>query len=699
MQVPLEWLKQLVPITESAQEIATRLTMGGLEVEGIETEQCEERPLVPVLDTYITPNRGDCLSILGVAREAAALYNVPLTHSNGTVSRSVGSDLDGIHVTIEAPDLCPRYAARIVRNVKIGPSPGWMQARLKSAGQRPISNVVDVTNYVMLELGQPLHAFDLDKIEGKRIIVRRARTGEELTTLDGAERSLTPEILVIADANRPIAAAGLMGGADSEVSETTTDILLEAAHFNPLSVRRASRILSLRSEASYRFERVVDPNGVVRALDRACELLMEMGNALPTPGVIDVYPNPVVPVHLQIRPDRASFLLGMGITPQIAVECLTRLGFEVQEAGEYITALIPTFRTDIRIEEDLVEEIGRIYGYENIPETLPDGAASSGGDSEEGSFLTKIRSSLADSGLIEVVNHSLSGPSLFDSEEDDSRRVRVRNALSSEVSMLRRSLLPGILETAKRNAAHGQTAMHLFEVGRVWQITGDNTGDSVPKEYSAAAGFMSGTLTPPGWMRTGGDEAADYYTVRGVVEQLLRLLRIEESEFLPPANSAQIPQFHPGRTAILSLSKQYPAAGVVGELHPRLASTLGLKDRIYLFEISLEALDYTAPKGPPRYASLSRYPSVTRDLAPRVHQSVRYAEVESTVLSVDSPILESLRLTDVFAGEPLSEGIKSYTLSLVFRSASRTLIDSEIQDAVDIIRARLMERCSAEFAG
>ncbi|HZO88435.1 MAG TPA: phenylalanine--tRNA ligase subunit beta [Chthonomonadaceae bacterium] len=694
MRVPLEWLQQYVRIEAGAEEVATRLTMGGLEVEGI-----EESPLGPVLDVYVTPNRGDCLSVIGVAREVAALYGLPLHPPVPPPSSEGGPTAEQTSVTIKDLDLCPRYAARLARGIQIGPSPAWMQARLEAAGMRPINNVVDVTNYVMLELGQPLHAFDLDKLAEGRIVVRRPHPGETITTLDGEERILTPNMLIIADAEKPVAVAGVMGGAESEVSEQTTNILLESAHFNPLSVRRTARALGLRTEASYRFERVVDPDGVRRALDRACELLAEIGQPEAVPGVVDIYPHPIAPRTLFLRVRRAAELLGMDIASHVAADCLRALGFEVltHAHGETDTleVHIPTFRSDITLEEDLIEEVGRIYGYENIPETLPVGNTTQGGDSAEGRFIIRIKRLLAASGLQEVVTHSLGAPSFFDAPDDAVRRVAIRNALSAEVSGLRRSLIPSLLEVARHNAARGQHALSIFEVGRVFQNEGIDTIDTV--EYVAVAGLLIGELTEPGWQHDVPPIPADYPTLRGIVERLLGGLFITNASFRPLGELASfLPQFHPGRTAIIHLGNERPE-GVLGEVHPRVVAKLGLRGRVYAFEISLAALQQATPPEGPRYHPLSRYPAVTRDLAPRVAVSLPYAAVEAAICAANVPLLESLHLTDVFTGPPLPEGMKSFTLSFTFRAPDRTLTDADVNDSLARIREQLEARCGATF--
>jgi phenylalanyl-tRNA synthetase beta chain len=681
-------LKHYVAVAAMAEEVATRLTMGGLEVEGI-----EESALGPVLDVYVTPNRGDCLSVVGVAREVAALYSLPLNAPQPPASELGGETATQTSVTIEDAELCPRYAARLVRGVKVGPSPDWMQARLEAAGMRPINNVVDVTNYVMLELGQPLHAFDFDRLAGRRIVVRRARDGETLRTLDGEERVLTTEMLVIADAEKAVAVAGVMGGAETEVSDATTNLLLESAHFYPLSVRRTSRTLALRTEASYRFERIVDPDGVPRAADRVCELLAAMGQPEAVPGGVDVYPQPAARREVSLRVRRASELLGMEITSDIAVNCLTRLGLAVKPEpdGAALKVSVPAFRPDLTLEEDLIEEVGRIYGYENIPETLPVGDTTTGGDSAEGRFSMRIKRLLAACGLQEVVTHGLTAPSFFDSPEDAARRVAIRNALSAEVGGLRSSLIPTLLDVAQHNATRGQHALAIFEVGRVWQNEATDDG-RLPVETVNVAGLLVGPMTPPGWQKDVKRIPADFYTARGVVERLFAGLCIGEAAFDRMEASAL---FHPGRTATIRLNGN--ANGVIGEIHPQVAARLGIRERVYVFEIGLEALKKASPADGPAYRPLSRFPAVSRDLAPRVPEGLTYAAVEAAVRAANVTLLEEFRLTDVFRGDPLPESVKSLTLSFTFRASDRTLSDAEIDTAMASIRKELEARCQATF--
>jgi phenylalanyl-tRNA synthetase beta chain len=717
MRLPVEWIKEYAPVDADAEEIAQKLTMAGLEV-----EETAESALGPVLDIKVTPNRGDCLSVVGVARELAAAYNVPLREHGNTETRGRGDaeTHDLTSVTIEDPDLCPRYAARIVRGIQAGQSPAWMQARLEAAGMRPINNIVDVTNYVMLEMGQPLHAFDYDTLLERRIVVRRARPGEKITTLDGVERALTPEMLVICDAQRPVAVAGVMGGAETEMSDATTTMLLESAHFHPTSIRRTARALDLRTEASYRFERTVDPEGVVAAADRACRLIAELGIGEVVPGVVDAYVKPVMMRVIPIRPERVSALLGFQVSAETITDVLSRLGFIRVPVGDAarppdaarsriistddpwvkarmmavmlgedagLAFIIPSWRPDVVREIDLVEEVGRVLGYEHIPEHLPVGCTTQGGASEEGRFAERVRDILVGAGLQEIYSHTLIAPGRFEDPRDADRRIAIRSALSAELSGLRRSLLPGLVDALERNARRGQTPLALFEVGRVFRLGGEGY-----EETEAVGGVMVGPLVPASWQQDSRFGASDFYTGRGLVERLADGLGIGGPAFA----RSDDPRLHPGRAASVLLDGK--EIGWVGELHPDLAADLTVRSRVIAFELSVEALQAAAEAGR-RYAPLSPFPAVARDLAPRVPLNVPYGEVESAVQSAGSGLLERFDLTDVFTGPPLPEGVKSLTLSFTFRAPDRTLIDAEVNDALAQLRAALEERCGATFAG
>jgi len=670
MRVPIEWLKEYVHVTASPEELAHRLTMAGLEVEAIEQDGGE-----PVLNVKVTPNRGDCLSMVGVAREVAAIYNQPLRHPMPSARTSEPGEAARVaKVEILDEDLCPRYAARVVRNVRIAPSPDWMQRRLLAAGMRPINNVVDVTNYVMLELGQPLHAFDLDLLPNGHIVVRRAKPGEKIVTLDGIERDLQTDMLTICDATHPVAIAGVMGGSETEVTPSTRNVLLESAHFNPTSIRRTSQRLQLSTEASYRFERVVDPGGVVAALDRACELLAQIGAGEPLSGVVDVYPRPVSERTVTLRPERCNLLLGLNLDAQTMVDCLRRLQLETELRDGVIHVTVPTFRSDLNIEEDLAEEVGRVYGYENIPERLPFGHTHRGSDSPNTRLVRPLQEAFVRAGLVEVHTHTLRAPGPLD---DPNRvAVRVRNAASEELSTLRNSLIPSLMDVVVHNLARRQTEIFLFEVGAVFAQLSDGE-----YEEKLKAGFaITGSAFPPGW--DARYPAADFFTAKGVVQVLLETAGVAEAEYAPLAD----PRFHPGRSArVLAGGRE---VGIFGELHPDVLERLDITRRAVLAgEFDVETLWSLATRRV-RYVPLPKYPAVLRDLAVLASEEVPYQRIEQTVKQAGGALLESVKLFDVYRGERIPEGTRSLALSLTFRSPERTLTDEEVDGVVaHIVRA------------
>jgi phenylalanyl-tRNA synthetase beta chain len=691
MKLPVEWILERVPDVEQTadvEQIADRLTMAGFEVEGK-----GDSARGPVLDIKVTPNRGDGLSVLGVARELSAAYNVPMQPppATGPDSRIThhASRIANI-VSIEDPDLCPRYLARIIRNVKVGPSPAWIQERIEAAGMRPINNVVDVTNYVMLETGQPLHAFDYDTLRGGRIIVRRAEPGETLQTLDGVDRNLTPDMLVIADAERAVALAGLMGGADTEMTDSTTTVLLESAHFHPLSVRRTARALDMSTEASYRFQRYVDPNGAATAAERACELLAQIGAGEVDPAVIDVQPAPHETRTLTLRPQRVSQMLGFAVTTGQITDTLSRLGFNSDTqhpTPDTLSFTVPSWRPDIVREIDLVEEVGRVLGYEHIPEKLPEGHSTQGGDSQVGRFAQQVRQILAGAGLQEIVSHSLLAPTTLEDSRSEAFRVPIRSALSAELSGLRRSLLPGLLDALERNLRRGNNPLAFFEVGRVFSRDGAGYSETL-----SIGGVLAGAIGASTWEKRAQPIAADYYSVRGLIERLADNLHITGLRF----ERSDDPRLHPGRSATVTIGDQF--LGYLGELHPRHTADLRLRERVVAFELKFDAFSEAASKAR-AFQPLSAYPSVSRDLAPRMPAEVPYAQVEAAVQSAAIPFLDHVRLADVFTGQPLPEGTKSLTLAFTLRAPDRTLTDAEVNDAMDRLRAALETACGASFVG
>ena len=684
MKLPFDWICEFAEANIAPAEAAHLLTMAGLEVEAV-----EESELGAVLDIKVTPNRGDCLSVLGVARELAAVCRVPFK-GRVPVEASDAEPPDAATftgVTIESPDLCPRYAARIVEDLIVGPSPDWMQRRLLSAGMRPISNIVDITNYVMLETGQPLHAFDYDTLRERRIVVRIARKNEYLTTLDGVKRCLQPPMLVIADAERAVAIAGVMGGAETEIRPETRTLLLESAHFDWRSIRRTARALNLTTEASYRFERGVDPEGVVYAADRACQLIVQLGAGRPVMGVVDEYPRRRAPRQLTLRVSRCSVLAGYTIRADEATDALRSLGFHVQSDGkDRLHVVVPSWRPDILREEDLVEEVARVLGYDRIPERLMTGLTTPAGDSLAGRFRDYLRDVLAGAGLHEICSHSLVAPPDPRFDKLQGEPVVLRTAMSAELSCLRWSLIPCLCEAAARNVRRGIAPVAVFEVGAVFE---KSPGAGPYREEDHVAALVYGSLTAKTWHRQPAGTPL-FFVGRGIVDRLLDVLGMG-AQFVPSDD----PRLHPGRQA--SINVDGASLGVIGELHPEYAERYELRAPCVVFEIAVQPLRVKAEHRKVQASEWSRFPSVVRDLAPRVPEGVAYQRVQSEISRVAGDLLEELRLTDVYAGPPLPEGFRSFTFSLVFRAKDRTLTDAEVDGVMGRMRAVLHDTLGATF--
>ncbi len=673
MKLLVEWLREFVETPLGDDALAAKLTMAGLEVE--ETTASDDGP---VFHTKVTPNRGDWMSVVGTAREAAAALDVPLRwqpaplpDENADIKRWAG-------VRVEDATACPRYAGKLVRNVVFRPSPDWMQRRLLAAGMRPLNVVVDVTNYVMLELGQPLHAFDYATLPEGQVVVRAAREGESIQTLDGTERALTPEMLAICDRDRPIGIAGVMGGADTEVSETTKHIFLESAHFDPGNIRRTSKALGLTTEASYRFERFVDPELAPLALERACDLLAELADGEVVLGRIDLYPQPMRPQALTLRPARVNAILGTRLDEAAISASLRRLGLSVDASRDPLQVTVPTFRPDLTQEIDLVEEVGRMIGYATLPETLPPARGGGGGDAPPGLLATRLRTILIGLGLSEAMTHSLAAPSPFEDPREENRRVTIRQALSAELSGLRQSPVPNLLDALARNLRQRQPEVQLFETGKVFR-KGESVGSYVETRHVAAV------LTGP---------SVDFFTAKGLVESLMTALHIPGLAFA----SETRPQMHPGRCASVSISGQ--TIGYVAEVDPDAVKAHldvpATGGRVAVFEIDADALlSYTDRTQ--RYTPLPRFPAVSRDIAVVVDLATPYALLETTARdAADAALTESLGLQSVYTGERVPPGKKSVALRLTFRAPDRTLTDAEVDAQMAAVAALLTERAGAE---
>ena len=711
MLIPVHWLNEFVQTDASPEELAERLTATGNEIEEI-----RESENGPVFSLKLTPNRSDMLSMVGIAREVAALYEQPFRAPEMQLPVGGPPEPD-VRVEVTAPDLCPRYVGRVIRGVKLGPSPEWLQARLTAAGMRPISNVVDVTNYVMWELGQPLHAFDLDRLEEHRILVRRAEPGSTLTLIDGTEVRLQPDQLVIADGKGPVAVAGVMGGRDTEVSDATVNLLLEAAYFDPVSVRRTSKRIGVATAASYRFERGVDPNGTRRAADRACQLITELAGGSVSESVWDVYPAPIACREISFRPARCRELLGIAITDSNAQEYLERLGLVIgsdepplhnpgnatppPNARQLIwRVLAPTARPDLSIEEDLIEEVGRLYGYDRLPETLPAGATGAGSLSAHERLTRLAREQLLAQGLFEAVTNTLLSRTLLANSrlglspawpvDRTASAVPLRNPLSEEASVLRPSLLPGLLQAAEHNLRHGTTDIFFFEVGygNAW------TEGEGPQYRLLLAGLMLGSRSARTWNEAPGARPTptDFFAARGAIEALVAALGLEPIT----ATRAEHPAFHPGRSAWIEAHGA--RLGLVGELHPEVAAALDLPRGVYVFELDGDLLRSLAGERR-RYAPPSRFPRALRDLAVVVDRTVESAAIEQVLREELSAWARTIRLFDVYSGPPLPEDRISLAYSLELGAEDRTLTDAEVEERLTAARERLRTELGAEFRG
>ena len=643
-----------------------------------------------VYEFELTANRADCFSMVGLSREFGIMTNqkalFPVIMVNET-----GASIEGkASVAIEAHDLCTRFTSRLVTNVIIEPSPLWMQNRLRNSGIRPINNVVDVTNYVMLELGQPMHAYDYDCVADHTLIARRAKAGETLTTLDGNERELDESMLIIADTKGPIGVAGVMGGLTSEVTDKTTNVLFEAAVFNGPSIRRTSKALGMRSEASGRFERGVNHKYTAYAIDRAAQLLQQICPACKVSvGVIDVYPEPVEQRTVTFTAEQINDYLGTSIEKDRMVDILTKLEFGITESGDTIEALVPTWRDDVTGMPDIAEEVARIVSYDNIAPTIPVAVLSSGGMTPKKALTKEVTHYLAHAGLSQIITFSFmhkDGLANMMLPEGDSRytAIPILNPISEEFPYMRTTLIPAVIEAAKRNIAQQNKDLWLFETANVYEPKALPLTE-VPHERPMACGLMMGKVTEAAWNQAQRD--TDFYDVKGVVDGLLAKLGLTEFDIQPSTES----YYHPG------VSAHYTINGVTianyGELHPQAVKNFDLPGKVYMFEIDLEAvLSITVP--PFRYQSFSKFPGTSRDLAIVAPVSVTSGDIVALIKEHGGEYLESVSIFDVYEGEHIEAGYRSLAYNLQFRSMEGTLNDEDIDGAIQaIIDALATKNC------
>jgi len=674
MKFPYTMLLDYVSTKLSAAEVGDLLTMAGFELEGLELIDGEW-----VLDIKVPSNRGDGLSVLGLAREVLAkdpssqateLYNLAANRFRMDDDAEEGEVGCLTSVAIETED-CNRYACRLFRGVREFHTPDWIARRLELSGQRTISLLVDLTNYVMLELGQPLHAFDMDKLAEQRIVVRKARAGERLTTLDGNEHELREDQMMICDAEKPVAAAGIMGGLETEVTGATQNMLLESAHFLNTSVRRTRKQLGLNTDASYRFERSVDPDGVVAALNRFAMLLAEIdGGESLVKGVIDVYPGKKASPSLQLRMSRAVKLLGMPVMADQARNYLSRLGMLVGGSGEPFTVIPPSWRTDIEREDDLIEDIGRIHGYDLIPETMTQGSVPQGGVLGDHHRIDLLRESALRCGFDQIISHSLRDVHPLDSA---CTRIGPRNPSSPEMAVLRCSLLPCLAEAARRN---GGKDLHLFEIGRVFW------NDAGPKEGRRMAMLSTGALYPEHWVKSEAP-TADFFSLKGALIGVLKSIGLEP-EFSAYTNADEDPRWHPSRCARVEASGRN--LGVIGQIHPDIAEQIALPVQTVMAELDLDELLKVEP-AKLKYRPVSRNPAVRRDIAVLIDKSKPYRLIEQTIEEACGDVLERQWLFDVYEGKGIPEGFHSLAIALQLRKMGGNFTDEE----ANLVRDRVVE--------
>lgn len=620
-----------------------------------------------IVEFEITPNRPDCLSVIGLAREASATFHRPLKLHEPEPHGCGGSIAELVDIDIEDGDLCPRYTARMVKNVKIAPSPRWMRERLRNSGVRPINNIVDITNYVMLEYGQPMHAFDFSCVEGGHIIVRTAREGETIQTLDGNERKLTPNMLCICDEHKPVCVAGVMGGANSEIVGDTAMVLFESANFNGVSVRRTASALGMRTDASSRYEKGLDMMNTIKAVERACELVELLGCGEVVDGVMDVVAKEKAPTVVKLEPDKINALLGTELSEDVMREILVSLGFILNGDDIYV----PSWRGDVEHYSDIAEEVARFYGYNKIPCTLMRGETTRGGFSEQQRFDRAIGGAVRALGYDEIITYSFISPTYYDKirmPKDSPLRksMKILNPLGEDTSIMRTTILPSMLEIVARNYSYRNKSARLYELGKIYLPREDGLADE-PKYLSLGA----------------YGDGVDFFAFKGGIETLLRELRITDVKFEACTDNAS---YHPGRCANVYAGEKL--LGVFGQIHPLVAANYGVDTEVYTAELSFEAM-YEMRGGIPVYQPLPKFPAVTRDIAVVCDEGVTVGALEESIRCGAKGLLKDVSLFDIYRGPGVAIGKKSVAFSLVLRADDRSLTGEEADEDVQSILAAL----------
>ncbi len=647
-----------------------------------------------VLEFELTANRADCFSVMGLVREIAAITGNKPHFPEIKLNEDDDTNLSDIFaVEIADPDLCSRFSTRMLKNVKIGPSPEWMQQRLEGAGIRSINNVVDVTNFVMIELGHPMHAYDYDQIAGQKLIARRAVEGEELHTLDDTSRKAKGEMLVIADTEKAAGLAGIMGGFETEITDKTTTVVLESADFYGPCIRRTARACGLSSEASGRFERGIDSETTIKALDRAAQLLQEMGACTVCRGIVDVYPNPKQPVYITFTPEQINGHLGTEIAKETMLSIITSVGFEVtkDENGE-ITVKVPSWRNDVSRMADISEEIARLYGYDKIKSTLPEGASMQGSQSDKQTFIDKVKASLSAQGLCETISFALTNEATFDKlniPQDDALRqaIPIMNPLSDEYPLIRTTLLSSVFDNLSRNLARKNDDVALFEVGTVFFPKALPVTE-LPNETVKIAGAITGRRHTHIWNQS--NDMVDFYDAKGIIEELFADLRITRYTVEAGTHYAM----HPGKTALFKKGRDVLAT--IGEVHPAVLAAYGITKPVYIFELDAKTvMKYMAKDF--KYKALPKYPAINRDLAMLVALDINSADIEKAMTKAAGQNLVQITLFDVYTGKQVEAGKKSLAFALTFQSNDKTLTDAEVNTAIEKIIAKLQKDFNADL--
>ena len=620
-----------------------------------------------IVEFEITPNRPDCLSVIGLAREASATFKRPLKLHTPEPHGCGGSIADLVDIDIEDGDLCPRYTARMVKNVKIAPSPRWMRERLRNSGVRPINNIVDITNYVMLEYGQPMHAFDFSCVEGGHIIVRTAREGETIQTLDGNERKLTPNMLCICDEHKPVCVAGVMGGANSEIVGDTAMVLFESANFNGVSVRRTASALGMRTDASSRYEKGLDMMNTIKAVERACELVELLGCGEVVDGVMDVVAKEKAPTVVKLEPDKINALLGTELSEDLMREILVSLGFILNGDDIYV----PSWRGDVEHYSDIAEEVARFYGYNKIPCTLMRGETTRGGFSEQQRFDRAIGGAVRALGYDEIITYSFISPTYYDKirmPKDSSLRnsLKILNPLGEDTSIMRTTILPSMLEIIARNHSYRNKSARLYELGKIYLPREDGLADE-PKYLSLGA----------------YGDGVDFFSFKGSIETLLHELRITDVKYVACTDNDS---YHPGRCAKVYAGEAY--LGVFGQIHPLVAANYGMDTEVYTAELSFDAM-YEKRGDIPVYQPLPKFPAVTRDIAVVCDEAVTVGALEESIRRGAKGLLKDVSLFDIYRGPGVAIGKKSVAFNLVLRADDRSLTGEEADEDVQSILAAL----------